>query len=177
MKKLIYLDTSIAERFFKKAILSEKQNKPFSLPKIFSYFKNHREIQLFTSSFTLAEIYEHLWKGYQSTSVKIAKLTNIFLYEFRIIPILEFTINPEILRWIRKYKLEAKDIIHLSIAKNKDFILLTDDEDLLNKGKIIYSKIISEEDLPFLTISNHFSDNRSHHLPSFFVTKRGADGH
>ncbi len=174
MEKIqIYLDTSIAERYFKKAVMQEKQNKQFLPPKIFSFFESHKEIQLFISSFTLAEIFEHLWKRYQVKPENISKLSNFFISRFEIIPILEFNIKPDILRWIRKYKLEAKDVIHLSIARSNKLFLLTDDDDLLDRGKAIYDKIISEENLSSFFISNHFTNNRPHHFPSFFISKFG----
>lgn len=146
----IYLDASIAERFFKKVLIDNRKNRPLIPPKIFQFFQQNPETKLFASSFTLAENFEHMWKDYQATPQEITKLTEVFIKKFTITPILEFDIKPEILRWIRKHKLEAKDVIHLSIAKNHQLLLLTDDDDLLDRGKAVYEKIISEEDLPLL---------------------------
>lgn len=154
MVKFIYLDASITERFFKKAINYSRRNKPLILPQIFQFFQQHSEIKLFASSFTLAENFEHMWKSYQATSQEITELSEIFIKKFTITPILEFAIKPNILRWVKKYKLEAKDVIHLTISKNHKLFLLTDDENLLKRGKAIYDKIISEEDLPSLLKSS-----------------------
>lgn len=150
METQIYLDASITERFFKKALIDTRRKISFIPPKIFQFFKQKQEIKLFVSSFTLAENFEHMWKHYQATPQEIINLTDVFLHEFKINPILSFNIKPEILRWVRKYKLEAKDVIHLSIAKDHEIFLLTDDNKLQANGKAIYDKIISEEILPVL---------------------------
>lgn len=145
----IYLDTNIAERYFKRAVEAMKQHKEIIVPKIFIYFLSRKDLELFISSFTLAEISEHLWKKDMEPK-DISKLISSFLVKFDIFQIFDFSIKGEILRWIRKFKLEAKDVIHLSIARNNNFYLLTDDFYLSSRGKGIYDKIITEKELRFI---------------------------
>ena len=145
--KKIYLDTNIIERYFKRSIQARKKKEPLTLPEIFHYFKIHPEIKLFTSIFTFAELFEHLWKVYRISPTEIVELSQGFFEDFNIEMIFEFHIKAEIIRWVRKFRLEAKDVLHLSIARKKKLYLLTADDDLLERGRIIYDLIKSDKEL------------------------------
>ena len=149
----VYLDTSIVERYFKRAVESRREKKEIILPKIFEHFIYNPEIKLITSVFTFAEIFEHLWKNYKISPSEIAEIAQEFLTRFDIEMIFEFQIKAEILRWVRKYRIEAKDAIHLSIAKERSICLLTADANLLKRGRMIYDFIKSDTDL----LSDSFS--------------------
>lgn len=142
----LYLDTNIVERYFKKAILTRRRKKKFKIPFIFQLLQN-RKVQLFISTFTLAEVFEHLWKIYRATPKETAKLTQKFLHEFNVSLILDFFISSNILRWIRKRKLEAKDVIHLSISISHNLTILSADENFFERGKAIYGDIILDRTL------------------------------
>ena len=88
-----------------------------------------------------------MWKIYRSTPKETSELTQKFLKEFDIKLILEFHIKAETIRWIRKFKLEAKDTVHLSISKENNLCLLTADIDFVTKGRIIYKEIITDKEI------------------------------
>ena len=161
MKQLkLYLDTNMSERFFKNAILSKRNRMELKIPKIFEYLTS-LDAELFVSSFSLAEIYEHMWKKYQAKPNEISEITQNFLEKFKIRLVLNFEIKSIILRWIRKRKLEAKDVIHLLIAKNLDIYLLSDDDDFTERAQALYRKIIPEKNLRFFISSFQSSNDLS----------------
>lgn len=144
--KKLYLDTNIVERYFKNAILASRRKIDFRTPFIFQVLARN-ETRMFISTFTLCELYEHLWKNYKISSEEISKITARFLKSLNVTLILNFSIGGDVLRWIRKKKLEAKDVIHLSISIKNRLPILSADENFVKRGKAIYDQIIFEKEL------------------------------
>ena len=155
-----YLDTNMSERFFKNAIFSKRRKTKLEIPKIFGYLVSINA-ELYVSSFSLAEVYEHMWKSYQAQPHEISEMTQLFLQKFKIKLILDFEISGKILHYVRKRKLEAKDAVHLSIAKNNDIYLLSDDNDFIERARAFYAKLIAEKSLRTFFIRLHSLDNFS----------------
>ena len=135
----VYLDTSIAIRFFKN-FLKQKQ-APFSL-----LFLKSLGAKIYASSLTFAEAFENLVKLDKKTFLG---LSEEFLSFFRIKLIENFEVK-DLLNLVLEFGLESKDAIHLSLAKQNKCYLLTADKKLCLKGLNFYPQILYLTDLYFL---------------------------
>lgn len=150
-----YLDTNLILHWFKLCII--KRRKQADEQELIKFLSRHKEIEIFLSVFSVAEIVAHLRNEFKDkvTMREIEAFINILrnTIKFEIIKLDKFTdtkeqerkgilISPEIIDFAFLCY-SARDSIHIDIAKSNDLWLITRDNDIPRVQKI-YSKVIGE---------------------------------
>ena len=143
MKVRVYLDTNVIFGFFKNFILGKKLSLTW---KVWFLSRNKNKIEVYTSSLAISEAVSEMMRLAEREGIKVKemdvevivhKLVDYcglkILKDVRMDDLVLFTLN----------KIDVKDCLHLEISKRNNMILITDDQQLKERGKYFYSKILS----------------------------------
>jgi len=132
---------------FKRILQTIFEGREFTVPwKIQIIHDNPDKIEPYTSFFTLIEVIEELRKWSRKKKIKLGKvqiqtLLDFFKDNFRIEVLRLVRITDKTLDYVLD-GVEWKDAIQLEITRNNNFTLVTDDDDLRNRGRKHYSDIL-----------------------------------
>ena len=154
--KRIYLDNSLLVGWFLPYLQDIKNPKT---PKIIEFLSMHREIEVFISFFTIAELVEDLMfkeprvKDYRKNMNNVLDLIDILTESLKIKRIIHKDKNELEGNFIPKNIVEftsicgsLKDSVHVSIAKYQDLYFVTHDKKITLLGSA-YDKIITDNKL------------------------------
>ena len=143
MKVKVYLDTNVIFGFFKNFFIGKKL--PFTW-KVWFLSKNKNKIYACTSPLAISEAVSEMLKLAEKEGITISERD----VEEAVHKLIEYC-GLKILKDVRMdnlvlltlHKIDVKDCLHLEISKRNNMVLITDDQDLKEKGKYFYSKILS----------------------------------
>ena len=148
----VYLDTNILYSYFKKKIEEKIRGNNGKKIKLFP-FENSR-IVLMSSFFTLAELVEVLKREINLSKKSIEDFIENEIKELEIKFLDKARIDDNFLRW-NLNGLDLKDAIHLSIARENNLILLTNDLNLVKFAKMANVESLTLRDFK-VKLSNYF---------------------
>src|SRR3989339_949283 len=132
--KRVYLDTNIIYGFFKSIIKGENE-----VPEIIKFLADRNDVEKFISTFTIAEIIENLLKEFSYRNLKKE-------YIISLVDALRLTINLQTIQESIEFSSElidytyecrdAKDSLHVLIAKKNDLYFITRDNDIGRMNKL-----------------------------------------
>ena len=142
MKVKVYLDTNVIFGFFKNFILGKKLPLTW---KVWFLSKNKNKIEVYTSTLAISEAVNEM--------VKLAERENVNVNERDVddaVHTLADYCGLKILKDVRMddivllalNKIDVKDCLHLEISRRNKMILITDDQQLKERGKYFYGKIL-----------------------------------
>ncbi len=140
----VYLDTNAIFGFFKNYLVSKKYFMPW---KIWFLKKHANKIDAYTSNLAISEAIAELTKFFERQKIQmkeedVFRGINTFIKESGIKILNNFEVSEDIIVF-SAHKIDVKDGLHLEISKRNNMVLVTDDQELKEKGKYFYSKIMS----------------------------------
>ncbi|MBI2583045.1 MAG: PIN domain-containing protein [Candidatus Aenigmarchaeota archaeon] len=140
--KKVYLDTNIVYGFFQNIIRGKMDH-----PEIIKFLAERKDVEKYISTFTVAEIVENLLKEFPYRSLKkdyIMSLVDTLRLTVDL-KILQETIelSGELVDFVYECK-DAKDSLHVLIAKKNDLFFITRD-DKVGILKSLYPNIMGEQ--------------------------------
>jgi predicted nucleic acid-binding protein len=134
VKKLqVYLDTNILYSYLKKKIEEKISGNGKEIKFI---FLNNAQITPVSSFFTLIELVNVLKREMKISRKSIEDFVKDEIKSMKIRLIEKAKIDENVLKWYLN-GLDFKDAIHLSIAKENNLILITNDLDLIKFAKLV----------------------------------------
>jgi predicted nucleic acid-binding protein len=134
VKKLqVYLDTNILYSYLKKKIEEKISGNGKEIKFI---FLNNAQITPVSSFFTLIELVNVLKREMKISRKSIEDFVKDEIKNMKIRLIEKAKIDENVLKWYLN-GLDFKDAIHLSIAKENNLILITNDLDLIKFAKLV----------------------------------------
>jgi len=150
-KLQIYLDTNIIYGFFKSIAELVFKGRKYTENKRLKLIESSADkIDAMTSFFTLVEVVERLKRDYKEIlPSQISSLIEFFRKTFCIKIIEEILLTDRVLFFVL-HGMGWKDSIQLEIAKNGNFLLITEDKNLKTLGRKFYKSVYDFKGLLFL---------------------------
>ncbi|MBI2583756.1 MAG: hypothetical protein HYW25_03760 [Candidatus Aenigmarchaeota archaeon] len=137
----IYLDSNLLMDFY---IKCARKTKPYYEPEIITFLAERRGLPKFISSFSLAEIGARLKRDFpEFTPEYLMEFTKVLIRTIGLGVIQSPTID---WRYVLRYSLlcrDARNSIHIEIARSEDLWFITRDKDD-PRVKEIYPKVMGE---------------------------------
>lgn len=146
----VYLDTNMIHSWFRNFMTSLKENKPLTIPDILQFISK-KELKLFTTTLTKIEIFRYLKAEWNRDEKPCNEIWETFISSFNITVIRAEEIElEELLILVAKVSTKKKTLVnlmHLQLAKKNNLWFLTGEEELKEKYKEYYDKVLTYEDL------------------------------
>lgn len=151
LPKETYLDTNMIHSWFRNFMTSLKRNEPLEIPDILQFITSRRELKLLTTTLTQIEIFRYLKAEWDRDEKSCNEIWDTFVNSFNITVISVKQIElDELLILVSKVATKKKTLVnlmHLQIAKTNGLWFLTGEEELKEKYKEYYDKVLTYDDL------------------------------
>lgn len=149
--KELYLDTNMIWTWFRNFMVSLKNNNPIEIPDILQFITNKKELKLFTTTLTQIEIFRYLKAEWDRNEKSCNEIWNTFINSFNItlIEVQQVELE-ELLSLVSKVATKKKTLVnlmHLQVARKNNLWFLSGEENLKDKYKEYYDKVLTYEDL------------------------------
>lgn len=151
LPKEIYPDTNIIHSWFRKIMENRRKGKLFETPSVIKFVSSKPTIMLSVSNLTKVEIARYLFSEWKSEEKEIDELWETFLITFNIsfvvVKELDFEDLIKLCKTVPTKKKTLVNLMHLQIAKKNNLWFLTGEEELKERYKEYYEKVLTYEDL------------------------------
>jgi len=151
LPKELYLDTNMIWAWFKNMMEAFRRGESLKIPSILQFISSRIELKTFTTNLTKAEIFRYLRSEWNCDKNFSENLWNRFLVSFNTSYIeAENVIISELIEICARVSTKKKTLVnlmHLQLAKKNNLWFLTGEENLKDRYKEYYDKVLTYEDL------------------------------
>ncbi len=146
-----YLDTNMIWAWFGNMMKNIRKGESLKIPDILKFISSKAELKTFTTNLTKAEIFRYLKSEWGCDKGFSEDLWNKFLVSFNTsyieFDVIEIDELIEICSKVATKKKTLVNLMHLQLAKKNNLWFLTGEENLKEKYKEYYDKVLTYEDL------------------------------
>lgn len=147
----LYLDTNMVMGWFKRIMQNVRRGRPFKIPSVIEFLSSQLNIELIVSNITKIEIFRYLKSEWNCKDVMSEEYWNTFIRSFNITYIeverIDFNELLPLCMEIPTKKKTLVNLIHLQVAKKDSFWFLSGEEELKERYRGYYDKILTYKEL------------------------------
>ncbi len=148
--KELYLDTNMIHGWFRNFMLGIKHQEFLKMPSILEFLAKN-DLKLFTTTLTKIEIFRYIKAEWGRDENSCNEIWDTFMKSFTITAIDSKEVElEELLKLVSKIATKKKTLVnlmHLQLAKKNSLWFLTGEEQLKDKYKEYYQKVLTYKDL------------------------------
>jgi len=149
--KEVYLDTNMIWAWFENIVKNIRKGESLRMPDILKFISSKTELKTLTTNLTKAEIFRYLKSEWSCDKIFSEDLWDRFLVSFNTsyieFGVIEINDLIEICSKVATKKKTLVNLMHLQLAKKNNLWFLTGEENLKEKYKEYYDKVLTYEDL------------------------------